>query len=491
MPCRLPQTLQPERVLETHISTLFFTADRVYKAKKAVRMAFLDFSTLALRRAACRAELRLNQRLVEGVHLGLVAIERLEGGGIRIGEAVEDDGAEWAVEMVRLPEQRMLSALLDRGEIDNAQMNAVVRLLVDFHARVPTGAGVDEFGSPAAVRELVEGNRGELAALVSSGAPGLCPPALAPSPVQLRFLGQRLRAACERLEPLLARRVDQGRIREGHGDLHADNLCLTEAGVLAYDCIEFSRAFRCADVAADLAFLAMDLDLRGYAGFSRYLVRRYALAASDPELERLVPFYKVHRALVRAKVAWITASDEDRRPEAREAQRRAAQRFVQLAVGYELPPALVLVCGPPGSGKTGLAGRLALPLRAAHLQEHARRRPPGALLASACRRLRAGRTVVVDAELGCPADRSRYVDAAARMELPYCVVRASGDPRRISTGRASGSFPGSSSGAAVESPAFEPPDEIPPAHRVDAQVGGGAPEDQAAAVLDRLVELGS
>ena len=59
---------------ETHMSWVFLAGDRAYKLKKPVRFPYLDFSSLARREAACRAELRLNRRLAPDVYLDVVPL---------------------------------------------------------------------------------------------------------------------------------------------------------------------------------------------------------------------------------------------------------------------------------------------------------------------------------------------------------------------------------------------------------------------------------
>ena len=163
---------------------------------------------------------------------------------------------------------------------------------------------------------------------------------------------------------LFEQRVAEGRIRDGHGDLHAGNICLTADGFVVYDCIEFAPRFRCGDVACDLAFLAMDLDYRGFRAFSRFLVRCYARHAGDTELGRLMDFYKSYRAVVRAKVASLAAAEPELPFQEREAKRLEGLRYFNLAAAYELPPSLILTCGLPASGKSTAARHLALPFEA-------------------------------------------------------------------------------------------------------------------------------
>ncbi len=509
--------------LQTHISLLFFVGDRVYKVKKAVDLGFLDFTTLAKRKHFCEEEVRLNRRLAPHVYLGVVPIVRAANGSVRVGAPGEV--IDWAVEMVRLPEARMLAHKLDRGEVDNQLIGALVKRIADFHATCPTGADVDEFGSPAAIASNVDENYAQLADFVGSDDGEAARGLAVMSAAQHAFLAGRRRRFLGQHAQLLEERVRAGRIRDGHGDLHAGNVCYTDEGVVAYDCIEFNRRFRCGDVAADVAFLAMDLDQRGYPAFSKYLVRHYADVADDRDLLRVVDFYKGYRAVVRGKVAALTAVDP-LQAERRHDLRREALRYLQLAAAYELPPAMILMCGLPASGKSWLAKRLARPLRAALLTSDVRRkilagiaptRRAGAdyeaglyapelkqrtyqtLCEDALAELRSGHSVVVDATFSRAHWRAPFVDAAARLELPYYVVHVEAPERviRARLARRAGDKR-SASDADIEvylreRESFERPDEVPAPHRLevasDDDERAVIPEEQSAVVIDRMIAL--
>jgi aminoglycoside phosphotransferase family enzyme/predicted kinase len=499
-------------VLATHISWLFLAGERVYKVKQPVDLGFLDYTTLERRRHFCEEEVRLGRRTAPGVYLGVVPITRGADGRLRVGG--DGEPLEYAVEMIRLPAERMLDALLERGELDNAMLAEVRDLLVRLHAAAATGRGVDEHGAPRAVRDNAAENFEQLQPFV--GAPGSGDALLTER--HLALLRERQLGFLEAHDDLLRRRVTEGRIREGHGDLHAGNLCFLESGVVAYDAIEFSARFRCGDVAADLAFLAMDLDERGYPAFAAHLARGYAEAAGDGELAQLLPFYKGYRAVVRGKVAALTALG--RSGEARLAEQRRAMRYLQLAAAYELPPTLLLMCGLPASGKSFLARDLARALRAVLLRSDTRRklmaglRPTAraggavgeglygperkaavyrALLDDAVRHLGAGHSVLVDATFTARAERDRFVDAAERAGLPYQLVHVTA-PEDLVLERlaARARDPGAVSDAdeAVYRAArasFEPPEEVPAAHRLEVESGRGPAELGSARVIERLI----
>lgn len=513
-----PEPTDEVGFLQTHISWLFFAGRRVYKVKKPVDLGFLDFTSLERRRHFCEEEVRLNRRLAPGVYLGVVPITRTDDGHLRIGG--DGEALDWAVEMVRLPEYRMLSNLLDRGEIDNEMMNRMASSLAKFHAESATGPGVDEFGALDVVAANAKENYEQLRAFVAD--PGKEPPSgiRSLSPTQHAFLESRGRSYLATHKEIFERRVREHRIREGHGDLHAGNLCFTGEGVIAYDCIEFSRRFRCGDVAADLGFLAMDLDYRGYPGFSKYLMRIYRQIAGDPDLAALECFYKGYRALVRSKVAAMTACSPAIESSRREELRRESMRYAQLAAAYELPPAMVLMCGLPACGKSWLAKRLAGSLRAAVLHSDARRKLLSgtaltqrvdvdyetdlyspemkektyrALLGHALGNLRSGHSVIVDATFSKKEYRSAFVDAAARLDLPYYVVHVTASDsvtRERLANREKEKRELSDAGLDVylrERAAFEPPFEVPRDHVLEVVSGEGPPEEQSSIVIDRMI----
>lgn len=499
--------------LETHVSWLFFAGPRVYKVKKPVDLGFLDFSALELRRHFCEEEVRLNRRLAADTYLGVVAITRGPDGRLRVGG--EAEALEFAVEMRRLPSHRMLSRFLADGVVDNGMLAGLARRLAEFHAAADTGAGVDEHGRPAAVRFNVEENFEQIEPFVGPVAPGSRATLSEP-------LLRRLEAAAAeflaRQTALFDRRVREGRIRDGHGDLHSENICLLPEEIAVFDCIEFAPRFRCGDVACDLAFLAMDLDHRGYRAFSRYLVRRYADESGDAGVLELMDFYKAYRAVVRGKVLSIQAAGAGDSEPGPEALRRRARRYFCLAASYQLAPSLVLCCGLPASGKSFAAHELARLLGGVVLRSDVFRKvvagiPPAEhrpaafgealyapertdetyerMLELARAHLRDGETVFVDASFPTPERRAPFVELAERADAPFALLEFDCDPAIVRERmRERAERPDSASDAdfAIYLEArkcFRPPDEIAPESRL--RLGGvEAPELTAGWLLDRL-----
>jgi len=335
-------------VVQTHISIVCLAGERAYKLKKPVTLPFLDFGTPALREHFCREELRLNRRLCPWVYLDVVPLRRGPRG---LNFRGEGEIVDHAVLMIRLPAERMLDHLLAH---DAVGMDAIDRLAVtvaDFHRGAERGARVRAAGAPEHLALQVRANFADSAAWVGS--------------ILDATLHARLTTVAEAdlasLLPILGRRAGTGRVVDGHGDLHARNVCLTEPPAI-YDCIEFSEAFRCGDTATEIAFMAMDLRYRGHRALAERFVATYAAASDDPEVPSLLPPLVRYRAMVRAKVAAMAASDPAIESGDRAAAAESARRHVRLAAATVLEatgPLWIAACGPPASGKSLLLSTLA------------------------------------------------------------------------------------------------------------------------------------
>lgn len=448
------------RFEETHISVVALVGDRAYKIKKPFDLGFLDFSTPEKRRAACEDEVRLNRRLAPSWYLGVAPIMLDASGRARVGAVREPDDADepardgerlaaHAVVMRRLPEEGMLGSVLDRagaGEATGFDLDdAMARLgedLAAFHASCATGGEIDAFAAPDAVRTRIHRNVDE--ATEKGEAPR--------GPLSAALLGYVRAASAGAIEGLrdeMTARAGAGRAREGHGDLHTGNICLTGEGPVVFDCIEFSKRLRCMDVAAELAFLGMDLERRGRSDLSRALFGTYERASSDDGLGALQPLYRAHFACVRAKVTALRAGSMEEGTAAREEASEAAQRWLVHAFSYLAAPVVVLTCGLPASGKSHSARTLAEALRGELIQSDVVRkalagRAPSdragagddagmysedftqrtyeSMLASAVAAIDAGRSVVVDATFQTVARRAPFIGAAQAMGRPCAVL---------------------------------------------------------------------
>ena len=337
-------------LIETHISWVFRGADVVLKVKKPVALGFLDFSTQEARRRACEQEVALNRRLTDGVYLDVVPITRDREGVHHVGG--EGEVVDHAVRMTRLDDAVRADVRLRGGRLGRQDIHRLAERLAAFHAQAERSSHIDEFGGVATIGRNVRENFQQARALstrfITAGQEQEIEDA------QLGFLEAR--------RPLFERRIRDGRIRDGHGDLRLEHVYLSDAALNIIDCIEFNDRFRYGDVCADLAFLAMDLVHHERLDLAEDLLARYARESSDYDLYALADFYQGYRAYVRAKVASFLASDEGASREARQAAEKSARSYYLHALTAQRAPlsrpALIAVGGLIASGKSHTAERL-------------------------------------------------------------------------------------------------------------------------------------
>jgi aminoglycoside phosphotransferase family enzyme/predicted kinase len=321
-------------VCETHTAIVFFAGDRAYKLKKPVSLGFLDYTTVAARRAACEREVALNRRFSPDVYLGL--------GEIRSPDAQEP---EPLVVMRRMPADRRLARLVREGAAVDDVLRAVARQLAAWHAEAPRGRDVDEQGTRDALASRWEAGFTQVRA---SAEDGTVPDGVEEAErLVRRYLAGRKR--------LFDSRIEQGRVVDGHGDLLAEDVFCLDDGPRVLDCLEFDDHLRYVDGLDDAAFLAMDLEQLGAPEAAAYFLARYSEYSGDPAPPSLWHHYVAYRAFVRAKVSLIQARQGAPGAET------AARRLVATTLRHLRTSAvgLTLVGGLPGSGKSTLSGALA------------------------------------------------------------------------------------------------------------------------------------
>jgi uncharacterized protein len=422
---------------ETHVSILAFGRERVWKLKKAVAYPFVDLSTRALRRHQCEREVMLNRRFAPDVYLQVVPLD-------------DDSGrvVDHLVEMRRMPDDRRLAALAAPGTEASSCLDRLADVIARFHAEAASGGAIDASATRDSVGELWEENVAELGTHVGSIL----------DPGELDRVAALARGYLAGRAPLFADRIAAGRSRDGHGDLLADDIFCLPDGPRVLDCLEFADALRYGDVLADVAFLAMDLERLGRADLARRFLDRYAEVAADRWPESLEHLYIAYRAVVRSKVACLRADDGV--GEAAE----SARRLLTLARGHLEAGRvrLVLIGGPPATGKTTLARAVAQRLQwpVLHSDEvrkelaglpattHERtaldagiyapesdRRTYDALCARAREHLERGLGVVLDASWSDPERRAQASRLGAATSTQVVAFRCAA-PHEVTAGRA-------------------------------------------------------
>jgi hypothetical protein len=357
-PARYPHPVDRVQVTETHGAWVLLAGDFAYKIKKPVRFPFMDFGTLGARRHACETELRVNRRFqlhdrpATQLYLGVLPVLGTPQNP-RWGEAGGGQPAiEYAVQMRRFDEAARLDHVCRRGELTPEQVAGLARRMAAFQARAAVAGSAQPWGHATAAMRWPRDNFTTLRTLMR--APD--------DAALLRDLSDWTEQRFAAIEPLLSRRRQKERVREGHGDLHLANLVLIQdaegSEVLPFDAIEFNDELRWIDVASDLAFCWMDLLDHGQPGLANVLLSEWLDASGDVSAPSVWSFFASYRAGVRAKVAAIRATQLAGSPASDESLIEA-RRYLTLAHDIAHPPApqLVITHGLSGSGKTWASGR--------------------------------------------------------------------------------------------------------------------------------------
>jgi len=358
-PARYPHPVDEVALMETHGAWVLLAGEFAYKIKKPVRFPFMDFSTLALRRQACETELRVNRRFqnldrpATQLYLGVLPVVGTPGQPRwgEAGKAAAGPPIEFAVQMRRFDEACRLDHLCERGALTPEHMTGLARRMAMFQARAAVAGKGQPWGHPTAAMRWPRDNFDTLRKALTDPADAAL----------VRELSEWTEQRYNAIEPLLSRRRQKGRVREGHGDLHLGNLVLIEDEVLPFDAIEFNDDLRWIDVANDMAFAWMDLLSHARPGLANVLLSAWLDASGDVSAHTVWSFYASYRAGVRAKVAAIRLDQLGGAGSSSEADASLAEtrRYLALARDIAHPPApqLLITHGLSGSGKTWASSR--------------------------------------------------------------------------------------------------------------------------------------
>ncbi len=444
--------------IETHGSVAFLAGDDVYKLKKPVDFGFLDYSTRANRKRMCELEVELNRRLAPDVYRGVIPVVARAG---QLWLGGEGEVVDYLVHMRRLPAKATLLARIVDNTAAGDDIDAIARTIGAFHRNARRGASISQWGMPDAIRRNIDENFEQTETYIDQTIPDRTYAAIK----------DYARAFLDPHGNLFRQRVDDGLTVEGHGDIRAEHVYLLDQ-VTIIDCIEFSERLRCGDVAADIGFLAMDIDALNRPDLSDRLIATYE-QSSGYDVAPVLDFYRCYRAYVRGKVASF------RLPDGGVEATREARRYFHLARRYttaDRKPRLLIMSGLTGSGKSTLAAALAETLPAAlYDSDSTRKRLAGidvterhevdyetgiyseamtarvyeALRESAREALARGQTVVLDATYLSRADRTAARALATEYGASFTIVHCqasdeltrarlaarAGDAGRVSDGR--------------------------------------------------------
>jgi uncharacterized protein len=428
-PGAYPHPVRAVQLIETHVSWVLLTGEFAYKIKRPVQYAFIDLRCEERRAHFCHEELRLNRRFAPELYVEVCVIREQGGQATLLGSGRV---IEHAVRMRQFDREEELDRLLAAGRIEAQELSAFGASLAGIHACVSVTSGSGTRGRPEKIRVQVQENLEECiqaAAVFGTGE-------------ELASLREPMARQLEQLAPHMARRLEEGFVRECHGDLHSRNIVRRKGRLLAFDCMEFEPEFRWIDVAEEIAFLVADLQAQDFRSAGHAFLCGYLSASGDYESVRLLELYKAHRALERAKVVALSTEKDT----------RLYHGYVRTARESLEPkhPRLILMSGLSGSGKTWLASRLAPQLNAIHIRSDVERKrhaglaptaragaPPEqglysatattqvheCLAQAATHVLAGGYTLIVDASFNRRQERERFRNLAATCGVQLQLVR--------------------------------------------------------------------
>lgn len=442
-PARYDHPVKDVQVIETHISWVILTGDYAYKIKKPVDLGFLDYTTLEKRRRFCEEEMRLNRRLAPSIYIGVVPITGSYDSP-RIGG--DGEAVEYALKMAEFPQDDLLDRTLKRGELSFERLDAIARIVADFHGRIEVAGEDTPFGTPEAAWRPVEDNFRHISLLVEDEH----------DISRLKKLRQWSEHERDSLKGHIASRKKNGFVRECHGDMHLGNMALVDGKVVIFDCIEFNDFFRWTDVMSEVAFLVMDLEDHKRPDMARRALNLYLQVTGDYEGLRALQYYKSYRAMVRAKVACISLARPGLDAGPREEIRRLYREYFALAESYKNPPApsIMITHGLTGAGKTTITQTLLEENGAIRIRSDVERKRLFGVLAEESSGspidggiytseanvktyarleelagviLNAGYPVIVDAAFLKRKERDRFERLARRLGVPFTVLDFTAD----------------------------------------------------------------
>jgi hypothetical protein len=322
-PSVFPESTKKVTLAQTHISNVFIGDEFVYKIKKPVNFGFLDFSTLEKRKYYCNKEVELNSRFSKDVYLGVFPV-KYDGEKYTING--EGKVVDYAVKMRRLSDEDLLKTRFKKNTVTTEDIQRIGRAIAGFHKNSKRSEEIDEFGKIENIRFNTDENFEQTMDFIGDSI----------TKEQYQRLKKWTDSFYNRHKELFTQRIKNGKIRDCHGDLHMEHICLTDP-IIIFDCIEFNDRFRYSDILSEIAFLLMDLEFNNGKKLAEQLCETYLSHAGeklDNDIYDLIKFYKVYRAYVRGKVTSFILKDSSVSDDKKNEARTTAQQYFTLANLY-------------------------------------------------------------------------------------------------------------------------------------------------------------
>ncbi len=433
------------KLIETHISWVILTGEYCYKIKKPMNFGFLDFTTLEQRHTYCDKELELNQKLAPEIYLEVLPISGSEENP-RLGE--KDSVIEYAIKMREFSQNCLFDALLRQNQLHSAQMIDLAHELANFHESTSSDSP-EYFGTPQQIFDPVEENFMQIGEMIKE-----------PEDIQLMETVKNWSYETHKnLTPVFQKRRNTGFVKACHGDVHLGNITLYKDKPVIFDCIEFNESFRYTDTMADLGFLLMDLEEKNQSKFASIVLNTYMIHTGDYEGVKVLPFYCVYRAVVRAKIALF---EYHQQTDPKEAQLRLDiyRKFMKLAQKFakRKSPMLLLTHGFSGSGKSTLAKLLVENANFLQLRSDVERKRMQGIAVNASSHsglyqdlysetqtqktyeylltltkisLHTGFDTIVDATFQKQSQRKAFMEFAKKNNIPFCILHCEASMEKL------------------------------------------------------------
>lgn len=319
--------LRPDKIIETHISHVFIKDDFVYKVKKSVDFGFLDFSSKKKRKAMCLVEKDLNERFCKDIYLEVLKIARLE----KRFELVPFDSSlltlDYCLKMKRIDDDKFLLNKIKNGDVDTADAVEIGKNIANLFKGLKTDIFAAEFnGSAEIVRQNCIENFDQINPFCGKFV----------EQADIDFIKQQTVKFLDENSTLLDKRVKEGFVVDGHGDLRLEHIYMDGDEFGLIDCIEFNKRFRFNDVMSEISFLCTECDMMGDTAFADGLMDGFLNVYDDDESRKLINFYKAYRSMVRAKVACFLLADKDENFEQYAEKKAEIEKYIRMAVLYSL-----------------------------------------------------------------------------------------------------------------------------------------------------------
>ena len=427
-----PHPVDQLEFIETHISQVFLTGQYAYKIKKAVNFGFLDFSDLQQRKFYCEEELRLNSRLAPGIYLEIIPITESHNQLMLNGDG---NCIEYAIKMKQFDQAGLLSHLIKDKRLNIEHIHQLAEVIASFHQAINRLDRSSPLGDPNEIIKPVMHNFELLRPIINTA--------------QLTTLTEIEDSSLllhQQLSHVFNGRKQQGFIRECHGDLHLGNITLIDNNVVPFDGIEFNDSFRWIDTMSEIAFLLMDLEDHQKPDYACEFINHYLEITGDYHGLQVLNYYKLYRAMVRAKVTGLRLQQLNSSTDEYHHDADELNNYLQLAMGYcQLEKGSIIIThGISGSGKSWLANQLKNNINAIviHSDKERKRRFSNQpdlysdnitekvyehLLATANDIISAGYNALVDATFLSPEHRQQFKHAADKLDVEFYILNCIAD----------------------------------------------------------------